>query len=132
MNRPRVAILMTCAGFATLLAAFASAQSAGRIAGTVRDPNGVAIPGATVTVTNQDTLAARVVRSSIGGAYEVTDLPPGLYTVSVDLPGYRMVVQRDRRLAGGAALTVDFGLELKAAEDVTVTAMKRDETLSKT
>jgi iron complex outermembrane recepter protein len=132
MNPLRIAILTICAVLMTLLAAPASAQSSGRIAGTVRDPNGVAIPGATVTVTNQDTLATRVVRSSIGGVYEVIDLPPGLYTVSVDLPGYRMVVQRDRRLSGGAALTVDFGLELRAAEDVTVTAMKRDETVSKT
>jgi iron complex outermembrane receptor protein len=62
----------------------------------------------------------------------VNDLPPGVYTVSADLPGYRKVVQRDRRVAGGAALTVDFGLELKVAEDVTVTAQKRDETVSKT
>jgi iron complex outermembrane receptor protein len=132
MNPLRAGILTICAVLIALLAAPASAQSAGRIAGTVRDPNGVAIAGATVTVTNQDTLATRVVRTSIGGAYEVTDLPPGLYTVSVDLPGYRKLVQRDRRLAGGAALAVDFGLELRAAEDVTVTAMKRDETVSKT
>ena len=133
MNSPRARTFLTGLALTTLLlAAPAFAQTSGRIAGTVRDPNGVAVPGATVTVTNQDTLATRVVRSSIGGAYEVTDLPPGLYTVSVDLPGYRMVVQRDRRLAGGAALTVDFGLELRASEDVTVTAMKRDETLSKT
>src|SRR5258707_9010754 len=97
MNPLRTAILTICAVFLTLLAAPASAQSAGRIAGTVRDPNGVAVPGATVTITNQDTLATRTVRSSIGGAYEVTHLPPGPYTVSVDLPGYPLVVHRDRR-----------------------------------
>jgi iron complex outermembrane receptor protein len=132
MNPPRVAILMVCTVLTALLAAPASAQPASRIAGTVRDPSGVPVPGATVTVTNQDTLATRVVRSSTAGAYEVNDLPPGVYTVSADLPGYRKVVQRDRRVAGGAALTVDFGLELKVAEDVTVTAQKRDETVSKT
>lgn len=132
MNPPRVAILMVCTVLTALLAEPASAQPASRIAGTVRDPSGVPVPGATVTVTNQDTLATRVVRSSTAGAYEVNDLPPGVYTVSADLPGYRKVVQRDRRVAGGAALTVDFGLELKVAEDVTVTAQKRDETVSKT
>src|SRR5258706_5391633 len=103
MNPLRIAVLTICAVLSALLAAPASAQSAGRIAGTVRDPNGVAIPGATVTVTNQDTLAARVVRSSIGGAYEVTDLPPGPYTVSVDLPGYRQVVPKEPRRAPPAA-----------------------------
>jgi iron complex outermembrane receptor protein len=133
MNPQRVALLMISAVLTTLLAAPLSAQSPpGKIAGTVRDPNGVSVPGATVTITNQDTLATRVVRSSAAGAYEAADLPPGLYTVSADLPGYRKIVQRDRRLVGGATLTVDFGLELRVAEDVTVTAQKRDETISKT
>jgi iron complex outermembrane receptor protein len=133
MFKPRTAILVTCAVLTALLAAPTFAQSPpGKIVGTVRDPGGVAAPGATITITNQDTLATRVVRSSSTGAYEATDLPPGLYTVSADFPGSRKVVQRDRRLAAGAALTVDFALELRVAEDVKVTAMKRDETVSKT
>ncbi len=133
MFQPRIAILMVCAALITLSATPTPAQSSpGRIAGTVRDPNGTPIAGAPITITNQETLATRVVRSSATGVYEVADLPPGLYTVSADLQGFRKVVQRDRRLAAGAALTVDFTLELKVAEDVTVTAMKRDETVSKT
>ncbi len=129
----RIAILMVCAALIVLSAAPTSAQSPpGKISGTVRDANGAAIGGAPITITNQETLATRVARSSGTGAYEAADLPPGVYTVSADLQGFRRATQRDRRLASGATLTVDFALELKAAEDVTVTAQKRDETVSKT
>src|SRR4249920_556109 len=98
MIQPRTVTLVVCAVLTTLLAVPISAQSPpGRIAGTVREPGGVAAAGATVTITNQDTLATRVVRSNATGAYEAADLPPGSYTVSADLAGYRKVTQRDRR-----------------------------------
>jgi len=133
MSDRRIAILMVCAALIVFSAAPTSAQSPpGKIAGTVRDATGAAVGGAPVTITNQENLATRVVRSSSAGAYEVFDLPAGVYTVSVDVQGFRKVLHRDQRLASGASLTVDFTLELRAAEDVTVTAQKRDETISKT
>jgi iron complex outermembrane receptor protein len=133
MLKSRIPILVACAALITLLATPALAQpSAGRIAGTVRDANSVAVVGATITVTNQETGATRAVRSSATGTYEAADLPPGLYTVSADLLGFRRVIQKDRRLAAGATLTVDFTLELKVAEAVTVSAMKREETVFST
>ena len=133
MLLPRISILMVCVALMTLSATPTFAQpSTGRISGTVRDANGAPIGGAPITITNQVTLATRVARSSSGGAYEVSDLPAGPYAVSVDVQGFRKVIQRDQRLAPGATLTVNFTLELKVAEDVTVTAMKRDETVSKT
>src|SRR6266849_5219515 len=108
----RIAILMVCAALIVLSAAPTSAQSPpGKIAGTVRDANGAAVGGAPITITNQENLATRVVRSSSTGAYEVFDLPAGLYTVSVDVQGFRKVLHRDQRLAPGATLTVDFTLE---------------------
>jgi iron complex outermembrane receptor protein len=133
MLQSRAAILVVSAALTILSATPTLGQtSPGRITGTVRDPGGVAVSGATITITNQETLATRVVRSATAGVYEAADLPPGLYTVSADFPGSRKVVQRDRRLAAGATLTVDFALELRVTEDVKVTAMKRDETVSKT
>jgi len=133
MLNPRISTLLSCAVLATLLAAPMSAQpSEGRIAGSVRSASGEAIPGATVTIVNQENAATRVVRSGANGAYAVAGLAPGLYAVSAELPGFRKVIERGRRLDGGATLTVDFTLELKVAEDVKVTAMKRDETVSKT
>ena len=87
MFQPRTATLVFCAVLIILLAVPTSAQSPpGKITGTVRELSGVAAFEATITITNQDTLTTRVVRTSQAGTYEATDLPQGLYTVLADLP----------------------------------------------
>src|ERR1700693_2607486 len=133
MLNPRISTLLSCAVLATLLAAPMSAQpSEGRIAGSVRSASGEAIPGATVTIVNQENAATRVVRSAATGACAVAGLAPGLYAVSAELPGFRKVIERGRRLDGGATLTVDLTPELKGGEEANCTALDRDETVSKT
>ena len=133
MSHRRFAILSVCAALIVLSSAATFAQSPpGRISGTVRVANGAPVSGATVTITNQDTGATRVVRSSSNGSYEAADLAPGLYTLSVDVQGFRRAVQKDRRLDAGGTLSVDLSLEVKIAEEVTVTAMKREETILNT
>ena len=64
-----IALLLLCA------TALAQVQT-GTISGTVRDTTGAVLPGATVTITNQETGASRVATSSSTGAYEVADLQP--------------------------------------------------------
>ena len=84
MNRSRTGLLISA-----LLILFSAlpafAQSSGRITGTVRDAGGAPVGGAPVTVRNQETGAAQVVRSASNGAYEAANLAPGLYTVTVDV-----------------------------------------------
>jgi iron complex outermembrane recepter protein len=115
----------------SLLPLAAQAQEAS-VVGVVRNASGDSMPGATVTISNQSTGVTRVVASGPNGAYEATGLPPGLYSVSADLPGFGKVTRRDQRLAPGERLTLDFVLELRVTEDVTVTAMKREETVHET
>ncbi len=133
MIRPRVGTLMACVALITLLAAPTFAQpSTGRITGTVRDANGVPLAGAAVTITNQETGATRVVRTSETGGFEAADLPPGVYTVSTDVQGFLKVTRKDQRLYAVSPLNLDLTLELRMTEDVTVTAMKREETVFNT
>ena len=133
MLHSRFAILLACAALTTVAATPASAQSLpGKISGAVRVAGGAAVAGVPITITNQETGATRIVRSSPAGTYEATGLPPGLYTVSADVQGFRRVIQKDLRLGAGATLDVDFALEVKVAADVTVTAMKRDDTVGST
>jgi iron complex outermembrane receptor protein len=133
MFKPRIGLPMVCLALVVLLAAPVVAQTqtgqAGRIVGTVRDTIGTAVGGAPITIKNEETGATRVVRASPAGKYEASDLQPGVYTVSAYLQGFEKVAQKGRRLDAGATLTVDFTLELTATEDVTVTAMKREETV---
>lgn len=66
----------------------AFAQFNASIQGTVMDPSGAVIPGATITVTNQATNVGRTTQSSANGFYNVTSLPPGAYTVAVKAAGF--------------------------------------------
>ena len=61
------------------------------LSGTVTDPSGAAVVGATVTVHNQATdTDVRTVQSDDRGNYTVTNLQPGNYTVTVKAPGFAL------------------------------------------
>ncbi|MGG4167943.1 carboxypeptidase regulatory-like domain-containing protein [Rossellomorea vietnamensis] len=65
----------------------ALSKLAGALIGTVQDPNAVAIPGATVTVFQNNIQVGSVITDS-NGNYMVSGLPPGSYTVVVSAPNY--------------------------------------------
>ena len=69
---------------------FAAAQSTtdGAISGTVFDPHGAVLAGATVVVNNNGTNAEQTVTTDSSGFYRVTKLPPTAYTVTVTASGF--------------------------------------------
>lgn len=77
-------------GLALLAAAIpAAAQlTESRISGKVTDASAAVLPGVTVTVTSTTTGAARTAVSDAGGAFTVTNLGPGTYTVLFSLDGF--------------------------------------------
>src|SRR5258706_1931068 len=69
---------------AALFSASAFAQKVtGSVTGTVTDPQGAVVPGATVTLTDVGTNFARTATSSTAGSYEFQELNPGPYPVKV-------------------------------------------------
>jgi iron complex outermembrane receptor protein len=119
---------MAVALFAVLAAVPAYSQD-GRISGVVRDTTGAAVPGVTVTITNQATGATQTVTSAADGTYSVA-VPPGLYSVTVSLRGFGRQTRRDVELGAGGSPAADFALEPRAEEEVTVTAMLREQSLA--
>jgi iron complex outermembrane receptor protein len=114
----------------TLMASFiaspALAQSPdGRVAGVVLDSSGAAVPGATLTVTNDQTGASRTAVSGPDGSYSVTDLAPGVYTVEVQLRGFGTSKHKVQLVAGGVG-TADFSLAARLEEEVVVTGTRGD------
>src|SRR5258705_6380893 len=103
-----------------------SQPSTGRLGGVVRDATGAAVPGATVTITNAATNATQTVTSSADGSYSA-NVPPGTYTVTVSLRGFGRQTRRELKVDGGAAAAADFALEPQLQEEVTVTAMRREQ-----
>jgi hypothetical protein len=88
----------------------------GRIEGKVTDPKGAAIPGATVTVTNQTTKQDFTAVTDAQGRYKVEGLPAGVYDVSVVAKGFKDGRQAEVNVADDSVKPVDVKLEIAPVE----------------
>ena len=68
----------------------------GSIQGTITDPTGAVVPGASITITGADTGSVKVLTTDSGGFYSIGPLIPGPYIVSVSAQGFRKLVGQDR------------------------------------
>ena len=92
------------------------------INGVVLDQSQAVLPGATVVVANVGTSAERVVVTGADGRFIVPTLTPGVYRVSVELPGFQPQVREDVQLSVGQEVTLNFSLSVGGvAESLTVT-----------
>jgi iron complex outermembrane receptor protein len=105
----------------------AEVQTQGRVTGVARDASGAAVPGATVTATNQATRDTQNAITNTDGSYSLA-LAPGSYTVAISLPGFRRVTQTVQ-VGADASATADFTLQPSLTEEITVTAAKREQSL---
>src|SRR3984893_7436400 len=69
---------------------FSQTSTTGAIRGTVTDSQGAVITGATVTVTSKATGQVRTVKTDSSGQYTVGLLPPEVYTITIEAPGFKM------------------------------------------
>src|SRR3954451_24078959 len=103
----------------------ASAQSQavnGTIEGIVKDTSGAALPGVTVTVTNTDTGAQRIVISGEEGTYRAPLLPLGRYDVIAQLQGFKKFEQKGITLSAGQTALINVSLSVgSVSETITVT-----------
>lgn len=94
-----------------------SAQtSKGILSGVVRDATGAAVPGAAVTVTNQDTGETRAVKSEDTGGYRVDAISPGSYKVHAELPGFQKFDAKDVVVRASVVTSYDPVLHVGAIE----------------
>lgn len=101
--------------------AWAQAGTAG-VVGTVKDPQGAVIPGASVTATNKATGAVRTTVTNENGSYTLTALQPGAYTVKVELSGFKTFVHENVDMRVDSITRADATLAIgDLAETVTVT-----------
>lgn len=82
------------------------------ISGVVTDPQGAGVPGATVTIRNDQTGVSSVLVTNTAGAYTSSPLVLGAYSVTVDLTGFKKAVSSGIRLEGGDSIRQDFTLQV--------------------
>ena len=117
----RILVVTLCA---LLFAAAAFPQAGnGTITGTITDPAGAVVAGAAVEVRNTETGQVFPTVSTSTGAYTATPLPPGSYSVTVSVSGFKKYVRTSLSLASAQVLGIDVSLDVGGTnESVTVSA----------
>src|SRR5438445_13385352 len=78
----------------------------GSISGFVKDPTGATVPNAKITITNPTGLT-RTATTDESGHYTITNIPPALYSVVVEAPGFKKFESKDNKLDPSGALALD-------------------------
>ncbi|MBV9035773.1 MAG: carboxypeptidase regulatory-like domain-containing protein, partial [Acidobacteriaceae bacterium] len=85
----------------------------GRISGFIKDPSGAIVANARITVENKSGLR-RETTSNDSGYYTITNVPPGLYTITAEAPGFERYQSTDNKLNPSSDLVVDATLTVGA------------------
>jgi len=112
ISRTVLLLLVTVGLYGIGLVSPAPAQFPSAIEGTVSDPSGAPVPGATVVVINQATNVRYQGVSTSSGPFRVPALPPGTYRVDVQAPGSQMWTQTDVVLEPNKIRTVNPDLKV--------------------
>ncbi|MEJ7665586.1 MAG: TonB-dependent receptor [Hymenobacter sp.] len=94
----------------------------GQISGTVQDASTASVAGASVTAVSAQGVSVSA-KTGENGSYVLTNLPVGMYDLTVQTPGFKQAVRSQVKVDAAARTTIDILLEVGAlTESVTVTA----------
>src|SRR5262245_34704439 len=109
--------------YSMALAVAAYAQSAGTIHGTVKDLNGLPIPGAELTAILEERGTNRTLTTDTEGNFVLAALPVGTYTIRVRANGFKLFERRGVGLTANQNARLDLALEVgEVTYSVSVTA----------
>src|ERR1700719_1261860 len=113
--------LLVCVSLALCVSAMG--QTNGAIRGTVTDPSGAVVPGASVTATQVGTDTNRTVTAGSDGAFDIPELPVATYSVTVEAKGFKKYVATSVVVTIGHVAVVNAILQVGGSSDtVTVEA----------
>ena len=114
---------------------FAQSSNTGTVSGTVVDPSNAIVPGASVSLVNTATLAARSTLSNKEGQYAFTFVDPGNYSIKVSKTGFKTTVVANQQVRIGLQTTANVTLQVGATSttvEVTSTPGAELQTLNPT
>jgi len=109
MKKVFVFVLALCFAVLTASAFAQDIQTKGSIGGTVTDPNGAVVPGATVTATGPE--ADRTTTTADNGIFKIDNLIPGNYSVKVTNQGFKTASVSNVQVLVGKEATLIIKLE---------------------
>ena len=116
-----IALVLAC--LMGLTAPIAAQGTGGVIAGTIKDGQGGALPGVSLTLRNVESGVVRAAVSEGNGTYRLPGLPPGRYQLTAELQGFASAEITDVTITIGLELQRDITMGVRAVlETVTVTA----------
>jgi Carboxypeptidase regulatory-like domain/TonB dependent receptor/TonB-dependent Receptor Plug Domain len=119
-NRYFSAVLLA----ATFVSTIGAQTTGGAITGTVTDQTGALLPNAKVTIENQATGEARQTVTSSTGLYNVPNLTPGMYSVTVTATGFQTLLRQELMVAVGSELLIDLQMKVGSLSDQIVVHME--------
>lgn len=128
-RRVRSLLLVLPALFLLLMLPRAGQAQEGAIAGTVTDMTGLGLSAVEVEVLRADGSVVAGEFSTTSGAYRITGVPAGTYTVQFTLPGWELVQEEGVTVVSGQTTSVSAGLAERSfnLNPITVTTSKRIE-----
>ena len=114
----RIIFLFVITAFSAGIAWGQAQSNAADLQGFVRDPQGSVVQGATVRARNAATGIERETTTNDGGFYQITNLPPATYEVSVEAPNFKKAVIPAVTLTVGQRADLDIALEIGQISDI--------------
>src|SRR5215475_2767631 len=115
MNRVKVLLVLL---LISVLARFSFAQTSSySLQGTVTDPTGGGIAGATVVLLNTGSKLERSATTGVLGEYRFLALPPGTYALTVNARGFAQYHQTDLELLVNTPVTANVLLKVGATTE---------------
>ncbi len=98
-------------------------QTLGDISGQVIDPSGAGVPSSVVTLTNTSTNAIRQTNTNEQGLYTFPSVPPGIYNVKVEHPGFKTTTSNNVTVQVQQSVRLDMTLQVgQVSESIEVAA----------
>ena len=110
--------ILAIAAILAVCPSLSAQESRATILGRVTDPQGAAVPGVEVLITNVDTNAVKRTVSNESGYYEMPLLDPGNYSVSAEKAGFRKFVRTGIVLNVNSRAGIDIPLQLGSVSEV--------------
>jgi hypothetical protein len=113
----RIGVFVVAIFFCLCTAASFAQNATTSLRGVVKDPSGAVVPGATITLSNGATGETLKAISRSGGDYQLSQIPPAKYVITVTAAGFG-IASKEAELLVNQPATIDFSLSMKGSTEV--------------